>query len=60
MFFKYFKAGAIASTLLFNTVIVSAQENTNATAKQVVEKFQADLISVMKNGKQLGYAGRDY
>ncbi len=58
MFFKYFKAGAIASTLLFNTVIVSAQENTNATAKQVVEKFQADLISVMKNGKQLGYAGR--
>ena len=28
------------------------------TAKQVVEKFQAELIDVMKNGKQLGYAGR--
>jgi len=28
------------------------------TAKQVVEKFQTELIDVMKNGKQLGYAGR--
>ena len=27
-------------------------------AKQVVEKFQDDLIAVMKNGKQLGYQGR--
>lgn len=29
-----------------------------ATARKVVEKFQAELIDVMKNGKQLGYAGR--
>ena len=28
------------------------------TAKQVVEKFQTELIAIMKNGKQLGYAGR--
>ena len=27
-------------------------------AKQVVDKFQNDLIAVMKEGKQLGYAGR--
>lgn len=27
-------------------------------ARQVVDKFQADLIDVMKNGKQLGYQGR--
>jgi len=35
-----------------------ALEEAGATAKQVVEKFQAELIAVMKNGKQLGYAGR--
>jgi len=35
-----------------------AQEATGATAKQVVEKFQNELIAVMKEGKQLGYAGR--
>lgn len=27
-------------------------------ARQVVDKFQADLVDVMKNGKQLGYQGR--
>ena len=35
-----------------------ALEEAGATAKQVVEKFQAELIAVMKNGKQLGYSGR--
>ncbi|MFZ9610475.1 MAG: ABC transporter substrate-binding protein [Methylococcales bacterium] len=35
-----------------------AQTDSAATAKQVVEKFQSELITVMKNGKQLGYAGR--
>ena len=43
---------------LFATTYVYAQAETGATAKQVVEKFQAELISVMKDGKQLGYAGR--
>lgn len=37
---------------------LTAQAETAETAKQVVEKFQAELISVMKQGKQLGYAGR--
>ena len=37
---------------------VFAQTESGATARQVVEKFQAELIDVMKNGKQLGYAGR--
>jgi phospholipid transport system substrate-binding protein len=27
-------------------------------AKQVVDKFQSELIAVMKNGKQLGFSGR--
>ncbi len=58
MLFRYLKVGIFASIFILNTVIASAQENSTTTAKQVVEKFQADLISVMKNGKQLGYAGR--
>ncbi|MDP2904577.1 MAG: ABC transporter substrate-binding protein [Methylovulum sp.] len=29
-----------------------------SSARQVVDKFQAELTGVMKNGKQLGYAGR--
>jgi phospholipid transport system substrate-binding protein len=43
---------------LFATANAYTQNETGATAKQVVEKFQAELIAVMKNGKQLGYAGR--
>lgn len=37
---------------------LAAQSACAETARQVVEKFQADLIDVMKNGKQLGYQGR--
>jgi phospholipid transport system substrate-binding protein len=43
---------------LFATANAYTQNETGVTAKQVVEKFQAELIAVMKNGKQLGYAGR--
>ncbi len=43
--------------LLFFFVTTNAFSEVE-TAKQVVEKFQSELISVMKNGKQLGYAGR--
>ena len=43
---------------LFVTATAFAQDETGATAKQVVEKFQSELIAVMKDGKQLGYAGR--
>jgi len=35
-----------------------ALEQTNSKARQIVEKFQEDLIDVMKNGKKLGYSGR--
>lgn len=42
----------------FATICTSAQAESGATAKEVVEKFQTELIAVMKNGKQLGFAGR--
>jgi len=35
-----------------------AKDASGATAKQVVESFQAELINVMKNGQKLGFAGR--
>ena len=43
---------------LFWTVNAFALDESSATAKQVVEGFQDDLIAVMKSGKKLGYAGR--
>jgi len=58
MIFRYLKFGIICVSMALPTTKVFALDNSTATAKQVVEKFQADLISVMKNGKQLGYAGR--
>lgn len=40
-------------------VTLFASQNVFAeTAREVVEKFQADLIDVMKHGKELGYEGR--
>jgi phospholipid transport system substrate-binding protein len=36
----------------------AAQSVFAQTAREVVEKFQADLIDIMKNGKALGYEGR--
>lgn len=45
-----------AACLLGLTAIGSAV--AGETAKQVVDKFQAELIDVMKNGKKLGYSGR--
>ena len=43
---------------LFTANSVFAVNEPAETAKQVVERFQTELIDVMKNGKQLGYAGR--
>ena len=40
--------------LLVSTVAFAGADG----AKQVVDKFQNELIAVMKEGKQLGYAGR--
>ena len=58
MILKNMKWVIVFIACLFATTAACAQDETGATAKQVVEKFQAELIAVMKNGKQLGYAGR--
>ena len=41
---------------LFATSVFSQEER--ATARQIIDKFQTDLITVMKDGKKLGYTGR--
>jgi phospholipid transport system substrate-binding protein len=35
-----------------------ALDQGKSTARQIVDKFQEELIDVMKNGKKLGYSGR--
>ena len=58
MILKNMKWVVVFITCLLATATAFAQDETGATAKQVVEKFQSELIAVMKDGKQLGYAGR--
>ena len=58
MVLKYMKLTVVLIFCLFATANAFAQTESEATAKQVVDKFQTELIAVMKNGKQLGYAGR--
>ena len=58
MILKKIKWAVVFIACLFVTAAAFAQDETGATAKQVVEKFQSELIAVMKDGKQLGYAGR--
>ena len=58
MVLKNMKLAVVFIFWLFATVHATAQAESGATAKQVVEKFQDELIAVMKNGKQLGFAGR--
>jgi phospholipid transport system substrate-binding protein len=58
MILKNMKLAVVFIFCLFATANAVAQTESGATAKQVVEKFQAELIAVMKNGKQLGYKGR--
>lgn len=58
MVFKSVKLAIAFAFFLFGTTSAFAMDEGTATAKQVVEKFQADLINVMKEGKKLGYAGR--
>ena len=49
----------IIAVFITGLFAVNAQaEEAGATAKQVVEKFQTELLAVMKEGKQLGYKGR--
>ena len=58
MILKNMKWVVVFIACLFATAAACAQDETGTSAKQVVEKFQVELIAVMKNGKQLGYAGR--
>ncbi|MEI6269278.1 MAG: ABC transporter substrate-binding protein [Methylococcaceae bacterium] len=59
MALKNMKLAVIFIFCLLMAALTSVQaEESGATAKQVVDKFQNELIAVMKNGKQLGYAGR--
>lgn len=46
--------------ILFFTIPANAaaEDKGGTSARAVVEKFQEQLIDVMKNGKQLGFAGR--
>jgi phospholipid transport system substrate-binding protein len=56
MVLKYIKLVSVFTFLLLlgiNNVFAADQG-----AKQLVDKFQSELIAVMKNGKQLGFAGR--
>ncbi|TAK61399.1 ABC transporter substrate-binding protein [Methylobacter sp.] len=58
MVLKKLKLAVVFMILLLGTINAFAIDEGGATARQVVEKFQADLIAVMKEGKKLGYAGR--
>ena len=47
---------ALSASSLYATSAFSQEES--ATARQIIDKFQTELIHVMKDGKKLGYAGR--
>jgi phospholipid transport system substrate-binding protein len=44
--------------LLFTMLFFSTAQAQEESAKQVVDGFQAELIAVMKQGKELGFKGR--
>ena len=52
------KLAVVFIVFLFGTVNAFAVDEEAASARQIVEKFQAELIAVMKDGKKLGYTGR--
>ncbi len=58
MIWKNVQLAVVFMLFLFGAVNAFAADEGGATARQVVEKFQAELIAVMKDGKKLGYAGR--
>ncbi|MCX7102130.1 MAG: ABC transporter substrate-binding protein [Methylobacter sp.] len=58
MFFKNMKLLVVFMFFVLGTVNAVAQDEAGVSAKQVVDKFQTDLISIMKDGKKLGYSGR--
>jgi phospholipid transport system substrate-binding protein len=58
MVLKNIRSAVVLIYCLLSVVNAFAQDGSGASARQVVEKFQNELIAVMKNGKQLGFAGR--
>ena len=59
--FKKSWSQTLSSAILFSVMALSASQvlaEEASTAKQIVDRFQTQLIGVMKEGKQLGYAGR--
>ncbi|MDO9167673.1 MAG: ABC transporter substrate-binding protein [Methylobacter sp.] len=58
MILKKMKLAVVFMFVLFGAMNAFALDEGDATAKQVVEEFQSELIDVMKDGKKLGYAGR--
>ena len=52
------QAMALSCLLCLAANTAYALEQSHSKARQIVEKFQDDLIGVMKNGKALGYSGR--
>lgn len=56
MQFKKLAIVAFSLSNLFLTSVFAQEESTSA--RQIVDKFQTELVQVMKNGKKLGYSGR--
>lgn len=52
------KSAVIYLVLVMISMNSANAENQGTGARTVVEKFQSELIDVMKNGKKLGYTGR--
>lgn len=48
----------LACLCIAGTSSLYAQEQSKSTAGKIVDKFQEELIAVMKDGKKLGYSGR--
>jgi len=58
MILKNMRLAVVFMFFLLGAAHAFAADEGGATARQVVEKFQDELIAVMKDGKKLGYAGR--
>ncbi|MCK5898601.1 MAG: ABC transporter substrate-binding protein [Methylococcales bacterium] len=43
---------------IFFNIVIGTAEAKSATAKQVVVRFQSNVLKVMKQGKKLGFEGR--
>lgn len=55
---KHMKLAIVLIVLLFSAATAIAENQSTATARQVVDTFQNELIAVMKIGKSAGFSGR--